>query len=108
MKVGKPACLQTKCANWSRDLGWGRGGARQSGEGGDNAEVRDTMEIASPVVVGTKEWWKKRSWAVESLQIPASKEVARKVPIGLLRDSLILQTLNLKDCCANGSVPFMC
>ena len=58
------------------------------------------MEIASPVLVCTKEWWKKRSWAVQSLQIAAIKEAARKVPIGLLHSNLVLQTLNLKDCCA--------
>ena len=51
MKVEKPVWLQTKCANWSSVLGWGRGGARQSGVGGDDAEVRETIEIASPVLV---------------------------------------------------------
>ena len=45
------------------------------------------MEIVSDVFVCTKEWWKKRSWAEQSLAvipIVAIKEAVRRVPIVLL------------------------
>ena len=47
-------------------------------------EIRDKIEIASPVFVWTKEWWKKRSWATQGPHMLAMKETVRKVPIGLL------------------------
>ena len=90
--------MQTKCASWSSDLGWGRGGARQSGEGGDDAEVRDTMEIVSNFFVCTKEWWKKRSWAEQSLRVIPMVDIRRRVPIVLLkRQQSFLETPNLKS-----------